>query len=393
VISFIPDMNIDDVLTRGVDEIIKFDSLRDKLSSGKKLVVKLGIDPTGSKLHLGHSVVLRKLRQFQDLGHKAVLVIGDFTAKIGDPSGRTKERKSITEKQITKNMSMYTKQASKILDMNNVTFAYNSSWLADMGLQGVFELASKATVAQIFEREEFRQRYKNNIDIPYLEMLYPLMQGYDSVHLKADLELGGTDQKFNLLMGRQIQKKYGQKPQDILMVKLLVGTDGTKMSKSADNFISLTTTPQDMYGKIMSIPDNLIRDYWELTTDLPLNEVKKITNPYELKKELAREIVRIYHNKKDASLAEQNFMESFAKGNITEESMIVSKVDSGTYKLIEVPIISGATTSISMAKDLLKKNSVKLNDKIVKPQNWSDTIKLMSGDKLTVGKRRLIKVK
>jgi len=248
------------ILTRGVDEVIVEESLARKLATRKNLIIKLGIDPTGSELHLGHAVVLKKLQEFQDAGHQAVLVVGDFTALIGDPSGRTKERKKLTKVQIEKNMESYKKQASKVLDFNKVQFVYNSSWFEKMGLQGVLELASKATIAQILERKEFRERLKENIDVPYLEMLYPLMQGYDSVHLKADVELGGTDQKFNLLMGRQIQKRYDQEEQDVVMMKLLTGSDGSKMSKSANNYISLSATPEDMYGKIMAIPDDLMAE-------------------------------------------------------------------------------------------------------------------------------------
>ena len=282
---------IEKLLTRAVDEVIVRESLSNRLASGKTLTVKLGIDPTGAELHLGHSVVLRKLREFQDLGHKIVLVIGDFTAKIGDPSGRIEERKNLTDKQIKENMKSYKEQAGKILDLEKADFQYNSSWLGKLDLQGVLELASKATIAQIMERKEFRNRLAHDIDVPYLEMFYPLMQGYDSVALKADVELGGTDQKFNLLMGRQIQKRYGQAEQDLVILKLLPGTDGAKMSKSAENFIPLMGNPHDMYGKIMSISDDMMPTYFELCTYIdPSGE-----NNFVDKKRLAHEIVKNYH--------------------------------------------------------------------------------------------------
>lgn len=383
---------IEEVLTRGVDEVIVKDSLYKKLKGRKKLVVKLGIDPTGSKLHLGHSVVLRKLRQFQELGHEAVLVIGDFTALIGDPSGRTQERKNITKELIQENMETYKRQASKILDFNKVKFVYNSSWFEKMGLMGVLELASKATVSQIMERKEFKERLKNNIDIPYLEMIYPLMQGYDSVELKADVELGGTDQKFNLLMGRQIQKRYNQPEQDVLMMKLLTGTDGAKMSKSAGNFVALDSEPNDMYGKIMSVPDDLMYQYAELCTDLDLKKFKNPSDPFNLKKMLARTIVEIYNGADEAAKAERNFKEVFQEGNFSKmnESELLVTIPEGEYKPIQFPVISGATTSTSQAKDLVRSGGTEIDGR--KIEEWSVPIKVEPGQIIKVGKRRIIKV-
>lgn len=384
--------DINTILTKGVEEVIVMSSLEKKLNGSKKLIVKLGIDPTGSELHLGHAVVLRKLREFQDLGHQAVLVIGDFTAKIGDPSGRTKERKSITNKQIEENMTSYLEQASKVIDVKKVRLANNSEWLSKMGMEGVFELASKVTIAQIMERKEFRDRLKNNIDVPYLEMLYPLMQGYDSVHLKADVELGGTDQKFNLLMGRQIQKRYDQTEQDVITVKLLTGTDGNKMSKSADNYISLKASPSEMYGKIMSISDEMIPEYWNLCTYLPKEDLTKEEHPMKLKKILAKEIVNIYHGIEQAELAEKNFEQVFQKGNFVENVLIETLLEKKPRTSIEYVINSGATTSTSQAKDLIKNKGLVINNKIFVPKSWDEQIEYPVGTAIYVGKKRIIKI-
>jgi tyrosyl-tRNA synthetase len=384
------DNKIKNLLNRSVEEVIKKESLIKRLNSGKKLTIKLGIDPTGSVLHIGHAVVLRKLREFQDLGHKAILIVGDFTAKIGDPSGRTKERKAITDKQIKKNLETFKKQASKILDFSKTKLAYNSSWLGKMNVSDIFELASKATIAQIMERKEFRERLKQKIDVPYLEMLYPLMQGYDSVEIKADVELGGRDQKFNLLMGRQIQKRYKQKEQDIVILKLLTGTDGAKMSKSAGNYIPLMSDPNDMYGKIMSISDELIPEYTELCTDIPIKETKNIQNPLKFKKGLAKEIVKIYHGKEKALSAEKNFENVFQKGKYEESQFIETTIPAGKYKPVEIPIASGTTTSITQAKELFNQGGVEIDRQ--KITDWSKKIELKPNQTIKIGKKRIIKV-
>ena len=349
--------DINNLISKSIDEIIVRDSLINKLGSGKKLVVKLGIDPTGSKLHLGHVVVLKKLKEFQDLGHQIILIIGDFTARIGDPSGKNKERKTLSSKEIENNMKTYKQQIEKILDLNKTKFVYNSQWLAKMDLKNIFELASKTTFAQIFERNDFRQRIEEGNDISYLETLYPLMQGYDSVQLKADVELGGTDQKFNLLMGRQIQKRYKQKQQDVVIVKLLPGLDGAKMSKSANNFISIDEKPFDMYSKVMSISDNLIPEYYELCTNISSKDLEKIVSKlenekekvYEIKRQLAKEIVEIYHGTNEAELASNNFVKVYKYGQYKEAEIHIV-IKSGNYKLREIPILSNATTSTVQAK-------------------------------------------
>ena len=390
--------DIKNLITKSIDEIIVRDSLIDKLNSGKKLVVKLGIDPTGSKLHLGHVVVLKKLKEFQELGHQIILIIGDFTARIGDPSGKNKERKTLSSKEIENNMKTYKQQIEKILDLNKTKFVYNSQWLAKMDLKNIFELASKTTFAQIFERNDFRQRIEEGNDISYLETLYPLMQGYDSVQLKADVELGGTDQKFNLLMGRQIQKRYKQKEQDVVIVKLLPGLDGAKMSKSANNFISIDEKPFDMYSKVMSISDNLIPEYYELCTNISSKDLEKIVSKlenekekvYEIKRQLAKEIVEIYHGANKAKLASDNFVKVYKYGQYKEAEIHIV-IKSGNYKLREIPILSNATTSTVQAKKLVMQGAVEINNKKILDPNQK--ISLKAKDIIRIGKKRFVKVK
>ena len=274
----IDEKTIEKILGRGVEEVIAKGHLEAALRSGKKLRVKFGIDPTAPDLHLGHAVPLRKLRQFQDLGHKAVLIIGDFTAMIGDPSGRVGARPPLTKERVKENMKRYLRQAGKIINVKNAEIHYNSKWLGKK--QTIIELSRAATVQQVLHREDFKKRIAEGGDVTLLEVLYPLLQGYDSVMVKADAEIGGTDQKFNLLMGRQIQRYFGMAEQDILMVPLLEGTDGVrKMSKSYDNYIGLDAVPSEMFGKIMSIPDQLIDKYYVFLTD----KERKIANPYPAK--------------------------------------------------------------------------------------------------------------
>jgi len=390
--------DIKNLITKSIDEIIVRDSLINKLNSGKKLIVKLGIDPTGSKLHLGHVVVLKKLKEFQDLGHQIVLIIGDFTARIGDPSGKNKERKTLSSKEIENNMKTYKQQIEKILDLNKTKFVYNSQWLAKMDLKNIFELASKATFAQIFERNDFRQRIEEGNDISYLETLYPLMQGYDSVQLKADVELGGTDQKFNLLMGRQIQKRYKQKQQDLVIVKLLSGLDGAKMSKSANNFISIDEKPFEMYSKVMSISDNLIAEYYELCTNISSKDLERIVSKleskkekiYEIKRQLAKDIVEIYHGTNKAELASDNFVKVYKYGQYKEAEIHIV-IKSGNYKLREIPILSNATTSTVQAKKLVMQGAVEINNKKILDPNQK--ISLKAKDIIRIGKKRFVKVK
>ena len=313
-----------DMIQQGVEEIIPIDELKHKLDRGQKsnkpLTVKLGCDPSRPDLHIGHAVVLRKLRQFQDLGHKAVLVIGDFTAMIGDPSGRNKTRPQLTLEEAKSNAESYIEQAKIILDINSLKICNNAQWLNTMNFSDVVGLASKYTVARMMERDDFEKRYKSEIPITIHEFLYPLAQAMDSVHLKADIEIGGTDQKFNLLVGRDIQREFGQDPQIILTVPLMEGTDGVeKMSKSYDNHIGLTDSYDEMYGKTLSIPDNMIEKYFLLGANADEKKMKEIknslndgkTNPRDIKRELARKIVTIYHSDVLAKKAETNFDKIF----------------------------------------------------------------------------------
>jgi len=313
---------IEEVLTRGVAEVISMEHLEKRLRAGEKLRVKFGIDPTGPILHLGHSVPLRKLRELQELGHQIIFLIGNFTAMIGDPSARLALRKPLTEKEIKKNMRNYSQQAAKILNMKKVEVRYNSEWYKKKGATFLMDLTSRFTYARLIERDEFKKRIERGVDVSMLELIYPLLQGYDSVELRADLEIGGTDQKFNLLMGRKVQKKYNQPQQDILTVPLLEGTDGVrKMSKSYNNYIALNEAPLKMYGKIMSIPDTIIWHYFTLLTNLSLEDIEKmkkevsqiILNPRDAKARLAKEIVAIYHGKKAVLRAEQEFNKIFKK--------------------------------------------------------------------------------
>src|SRR6056297_2221792 len=305
------------VIKRGTVEIVPEDDLIEKLKKSKKkgqpLRIKLGCDPTRPDLHLGHSVILRKLRQFQDLGHEAILIIGDFTALIGDPTGQNTTRPALSEEEIKENAETYLDQATKILDPDSTTIVYNSDWLGKMRFQDVIKLTSKLTVARMIERDDFSKRYNNNEPISLHEFLYPLAQGQDSVHLQSDVELGGTDQKFNLLVGRELQKDDGQEPQIALMMPLLVGTDGTKkMSKSYDNYIGITEDANDMYGKVLSIPDDLIYSWFELISDIDVDDLptykdKIEEDPRNTKHELALSITRIYHGEEKAKAARDHF--------------------------------------------------------------------------------------
>jgi tyrosyl-tRNA synthetase len=303
-------------LASGTVDLIPERGLEDKLALGRPLRVKLGVDPSRPDLTLGHAVVLRKLRQFQDAGHVAVLIIGDFTARIGDPSGRTETRPVLTEDEISSNAATYVAQAGKVIDVDTAEFRGNAEWLSGLAMSELIRLTSAATVAQMLEREDFRDRYEGGRPISVVELLYPLLQGYDSVAVRADVELGGTDQTFNLLMGRDVQRAYGQEPQVVMTVPLLEGTDGVrKMSKSLDNYIGLTEPPDDMFGKLMRIPDGLIEKYLSLTTPLDPDEVHGIARglrdrsvlPNEAKRRLAREVVDLYHDAGAGEAAEDRF--------------------------------------------------------------------------------------
>lgn len=318
----IKEEEISSLLSRNVEEVIEKDHLADALRSGKKLRVKFGIDPTSPDLHLGHAVVLNKLKEFQDAGHTVVLIIGDFTARVGDPSGRSETRKTLTEREIKENMGQYLAHAGKILNLKDAEVAYNSAWFAKEGIEQFVQLAMAGTFQQVLRRADFKKRIDADQDITFLELLYPLFQGYDSVKINADVEVGGTDQKFNLLMGRRVQRHFGMAEQDVMTLPILEGLDGVKkMSKSLGNYIGLTESPENMFGKIMSIPDVLVEKYFLLCTDLSAKEISSLKGamgPKDLKERLGFEIVKRYHDEKSARAARENFEKIFSKKEIPD---------------------------------------------------------------------------
>ena len=393
---------IEELLTRGVEEVIKLDDLERQLKSGKQLRVKFGIDPTGSDLHLGHLVVLKKLKQFQELGHRVIFLIGDSTAMIGDPSGRSEARKMLKKEEIKKNEKDYIKQAGKVLDIKKVEVRHNSEWLANKGYIFMAELASKFTVARMIERDDFQKRLKDDIDVSMLEVFYPLFQGYDSVELKADVELGGTDQKFNLLTGRKVQKRYGQPEQNIITVPLLEGLDGMrKMSKSYGNYIAFNDSPQEMFGKIMSLPDALLWKYYKLLTDIPLAEIERMheqvrtsqVNPKDLKTNLAKEIIKIFYPEKEAQKAEDAFNRQFRDKEMPDD-IEESKLEAGSWKLDELLVKLKLVDSKSEARRMIDQGGVKIDGKRVGADLKSaQQIGIKSGMVIQVGKRKFVKIK
>ena len=390
------------LIKRGVEEILPEEELVEKLKKSKEtntpLVIKLGCDPSRPDLHIGHGVVLRKLRHFQDLGHQVVLVIGDFTAIIGDPSGRNKTRPQLSLEEAKKNAETYVKQSEAILDIDILKIVYNSTWLNTMRFSEVVQLASKYTIARMMERDDFTKRYKAEVPISIHEFLYPLAQGMDSVELKADVELGGTDQKFNLLVGRDLQREYGQEPQVIMTLPLLEGTDGVeKMSKSYGNHIGLHDIPEDMYGKALSISDDMIEKYFLLAVDADDDTMKEVrrqlddnsVNPRDVKRWLARELVTLYYDTETAVKAQEHFDRVFISKDVPddmEEFKLTEEI-----QLLDILKNSGFIRSKGEGRRLIKQNAIKLNGKIC-------------GDELTalapgcdevvikVGKRRFLKV-
>lgn len=353
------------IIRRGV-QIFNEDSLREKLNSGKKLVVKFGADPSRPDLHLGHTVSLRLLKDLQDLGHEIVFVIGDFTAMIGDPSGRSKTRPALTFEETRKSGETYFKQVTKILDPAKTKIVYNSEWLSKMNFNDVLELTGKYTVARILERDDFANRFKNNIPIGIHEFMYPLMQGYDSVALKADLEIGGTDQTFNLLVGRELQKDYGQDSQDVIVLPLLVGLDGKeKMSKSLDNYIGIDEPANVMYEKAMRIPDDILFEYFKLTTDVSLKEATKLINEdiIQAHKRYAEEIIRMYHGEEYIKEAEERY-NTVAKGGIPDDIEIYEIEDNMVKKgilLTDLLVMSNMVPSKSEGRRMIEQNGISIN--------------------------------
>ncbi|MBU0952269.1 MAG: tyrosine--tRNA ligase [Elusimicrobia bacterium] len=349
-------------IKRGTVEIISEEELSARLSKKKHLRIKLGVDPTSPDLHLGHTVLLRKLRQFQDFGHTVVFLIGDFTAQIGDPSGQDKTRPIMTEEKILENAKTYQEQVFRILDKNKTEVRFNSEWLNALGVKGILKLASKYTVARMLERDDFSQRFKNNTPITTLEFMYPLLQGYDSVALKADIELGGNDQKFNLLVGRELQRDDGQEAQVVMTMPLLVGTDGVKkMSKSYKNYVALNDTPKDMFGKIMSIPDDVMGIYYELLTDEDLENVKHEIKekPRDAKVKLAQTIVKQYHGVEVANAVRHEFESVFSKKELPKD-IPQFETKQNQWKPADFLVEFKLAPSKNEARRLLKQNAIEV---------------------------------
>ena len=400
--AFLPVDDQLELISRGTEEVIPLNDLRKKLeksiSDNKPLTVKLGCDPSRPDLHIGHGVVLQKLRDFQDLGHQAVLVIGDFTAMIGDPSERNKTRPQLTLEEAKVNAKSYIEQSKVLLDVKRLKVIFNSTWLNKMNFEDVIKLSSKYTVDRMSERDDFTKRFESETPISMHEFLYPLAQAMDSVEINADVELGGTDQKFNLLVGRDIQREYGQNPQSIITLPLLEGTDGVeKMSKSYDNYIALDDSPEDMYGKIMSINDSMILKYYKLAVFADrkkVNEVKSLlkddtNNPRDIKRSLAKDLVKKYYSEKEADLAQSSFDQIFVKRD-NPENMQVRKIDSDVG-LLELLTEEGLVASKGEGKRLLNQNAIKINGQVCNDINFV----ISSSDEefvIKVGKRRFLKV-
>jgi len=386
-------------LKRGAIDVISEPELLERLKSGKKLRIKLGMDPTAPDIHLGHTVVMNKLRQFQELGHDVLFLIGDFTAMIGDPTGKNITRKPLERDEVMANAKTYQAQAFKILDPNKTQVMFNSTWMDKQSAADLIRLAATHTVARMLERDDFHKRYKNNQPIAIHEFLYPLLQGFDSVEMKADVELGGTDQTFNLLMGRELQKHFGQKPQCILTTPLLEGLDGVnKMSKSLGNYIGINDAPQDMFGKIMSISDELMWRYYDLLSFKSLDEIAKLKssvteglNPRDVKVALAQELVARFHNQNEAEKAHQDFVDRFKKHELPDD-MPIQTLQTGGKNLAICNVLqqAGLTATTSEARRMIEQGAVKIDGE--KIEDLKLEIKAGSTHVFQVGKRRFGKI-
>lgn len=388
-----------EIIRRGADEILVEAELVDKLKLGRPLRIKAGFDPTAPDLHLGHTVLINKLRQFQDLGHEILFLIGDFTGMIGDPTGKSATRPPLTEADVKENAKSYQQQIFKILDKNKTQVVFNSKWMSKLGAAGMIKLAASSTVARMLERDDFSKRYKNGQAIAIMEFLYPLIQGYDSVELKADVELGGTDQKFNLLMGRQLQEQDGQRPQVVLTMPILEGLDGVqKMSKSLNNYIGIADAPKDMFGKIMSISDELMWRYFELLSFRPISEIEAFKkeieagkNPRDIKFLLAEEIITRFHSEEEATQAREGFIAQFAKGKIPDDipEFTFSAGDDGIAiaNLLKDANLTGSTSD---AMRMIQQGAVKLDGEKITDKS----LKVMAGTEgiFQLGKRKFAKI-
>ncbi|GAB6077630.1 tyrosine--tRNA ligase [Hydrogenobaculum acidophilum] len=383
-----------EIIEKGTVEIIEKDELVEKLKKGKPLVVKAGFDPTAKDLHLGHTVLLQKLRDFQNLGHEIIFLIGDFTATIGDPTGRNETRPPLSKEEVLENAKTYQEQVFKILDKDKTRILYNSEWLSNMSVKDIITLTSKYTVARMLERDDFHKRYKEGSPIHIHEFLYPLFQGYDSVVLKADVEIGGTDQKFNLLVGRELQKDYGLEKQICITMPLLVGTDGAKkMSKSYGNYIALKDDPKDMFGKIMSISDELMYDYYTLLTDKTPQEIESIKSmhPMEAKKQLAYIIVSRFHSEEKAKEAKEFFESTFSQKEFPKDAPVFSFSQKEKFKAYELIVKIGFASSNNEARRIVKGGGLKINGEKITDENKEITVE--DDMKIQVGKKHFAIIK
>ena len=388
-----------ELIKRGIDEVLTEDDLVSKLKSKKQLNIKVGFDPTAPDLHLGHTVILNKMRHFQELGHKVVFLIGDFTGRIGDPSGKNKTRPSLDKEELEKNAKTYSDQVFKILNKDLTDIRFNSEWCEDLGADGIIGLASKYNLGRMLERDDFSKRYKANQQIAIHEFLYPLIQAYDSIALNADVEMGGTDQKFNLLVGRELQRAFDQEPQVCITLPILEGLDGTnKMSKSLDNYVGINEAPDEMFGKIMSISDDLMWRWFELLSFKPINainelkkEVKSGMNPRDTKILLAEEIIERFHSKDDAENAKNTFLDRFQKGAKPKDIETFSISMDDDIAIGNLLKESGLVQSTSEAMRLVKQGAVKINDEKIDDPKLS--IEKNQELLVQVGKRRFLKIK
>ena len=388
------------LINRGTDEILTESDLKKKLDSGKQLVIKAGFDPTAPDLHLGHTVLLNKLRHFQDLGHRVVFLIGDFTGRIGDPSGTNKTRPTLDAKDLEENAKTYEKQVFKILKKDLTDVRFNSEWCEKLGADGLIRLAAKYNVARMLERDDFSKRFSENKSIAIHEFLYPLVQGYDSVALKADVELGGTDQKFNLLVGRELQRDYDQEPQVVITVPILEGLDGVKkMSKSLNNYVAIDEEPDEMFGKIMSISDDLMWRWFELLSFMSEEEINSLKkemqdgkNPRDIKFILAEEIVDRFHKDGDGQKCKESFLNRFQKGQIPENvDSVKVNIDGESILLVNLLKETNMIASISEGNRLIKQGGIKVNSEKVNDPKFE--ISINSENLYQVGKRRFLKIK
>jgi len=387
------------LIRRGADEIIPEEGLVELFKSGRPLKIKAGFDPTAPDLHLGHTVLINKLHQFQELGHEILFLIGDFTGMIGDPSGKSSTRPALTQIQVDENARSYQEQIFKILDPDKTSIVFNSTWMGKMSASDMIQLAGKHTVARMLERDDFHKRYKGGMPISIHEFLYPLVQGYDSVAMQADVELGGTDQKFNLLMGREMQRQYGQDPQTIITMPILEGLDGVqKMSKSLNNYIGINDRPGEMFGKIMSISDDLMWRYFELLSFQVMDvidgwkrKVEQGLNPRDVKFRLASEIVARFHSQSAAEAAQQEFIDRFRKGAMPEDiAEVTLQSNGGKYQIANLLKDAGLTQSTSDALRMIKQGAVKIDGE--KVSDGKLVIEAGSTNIYQVGKRRFVRV-